>query len=72
MTRSSGWPDPQYSSRNPYYYGSPIPLTELSSAELRVELAHEEATKAKSWRGSYLRRDRIKAITRELIDRGSF
>jgi hypothetical protein len=47
-------------------------FSEMSSTELRLELAEAEGTRVTSWRGSFLRKDRIAAITRELIDRGAF
>lgn len=45
---------------------------DLSSAELRIELACAQAERPRSWRGAFLKKDRIAAITRELVERGSF
>jgi hypothetical protein len=47
-------------------------LRDLSGVELRLELAEAEAERVKSWRASWLKKDRIAAITGELVERGSF
>jgi hypothetical protein len=47
-------------------------LREMSAAELRLELAEAEATRVTTWKGRFLKQDRIEALTRELIDRGCF
>lgn len=47
-------------------------LRELSSAELRLELAEAEAIRVTAWKGRFQKRDRIATITAELIERGCF
>lgn len=47
-------------------------LGSLSSVELRLELAEALAERARTWKGRFAKQDRIAALTRELIDRGSF
>lgn len=47
-------------------------LRDLTSAELRIELACTEAERPRTWKGALLKKDRIAAITRELVERGSF
>ena len=49
-----------------------IDLRELSACELRLELAEAEATRVTTWVGSARKKNRIRAVTRELIERGSF
>ena len=44
----------------------------LSSCELRLELAEAEASRSRTIKQSILRRDRIKSITHELIERGAY
>jgi hypothetical protein len=47
-------------------------LRDLSSAELRLELAEAEADRPKSQVGFTRKKNRIAAITRELCQRGAF
>lgn len=47
-------------------------LRDLSGAELRLELAEAEASRSRTIKAKLARRDRIKAITRELVERGCF
>lgn len=47
-------------------------LRERSSAELRLDLAEAEYERARSWNGSWKRKNLIAAITAELVARGSF
>lgn len=48
------------------------PLAELSACELRLALAEAEAEHPRSWKGIWLKRDRIRDLTQELVRRGSF
>lgn len=45
---------------------------DLSSAELRLELAEAEYERPKTLRAIVLKKNRIRAITAELVQRGSF
>jgi hypothetical protein len=47
-------------------------LRDLSGAELRLELAEAEAERPRSWRGSWLKKDRIAAATAALVEKGCF
>ena len=47
-------------------------MTDLSNTELRLELAAAEAEKPRSWKASFIKRDRIAAITQELVKRGAY
>lgn len=47
-------------------------LANRSAAELRLDLAEAEYERAKSWAGSWRRKNLIDAITAELVRRGSF
>lgn len=47
-------------------------MNALSSAELRLELAEAESERPRTIKASIIKRDRIKAVTRELIERGAF
>lgn len=47
-------------------------LRELSAAELRLELAEAEAERVTTWKGRFIKQDRIAAIVAELIERGCF
>jgi hypothetical protein len=49
-----------------------MPLNELSSVELRLELAEAQAVRVTTWKGRFQKQDRIEAITNELLERGSF
>jgi hypothetical protein len=44
----------------------------LTSVELRLELAEAQASKVTTWKGRFLKRDRIAAATSELLRRGAF
>lgn len=44
----------------------------LSSAELRLDLAEAVESKPRTIRDSIVRKDRIQALTQELVRRGSF
>jgi len=44
----------------------------LSSAELRLDLAEAEAERPKTIRGCVLKKNRIRDLTHELVQRGSF
>jgi hypothetical protein len=50
----------------------PLPLEDLSSCELRLELAEAEQSRSKTWKGRAAKKDRIAAITVELVERGTF
>lgn len=52
--------------------GGDAALRDLTSAELRLELAEAEQQRVTAWRGRFLKRDRIAAITAELVERGAF
>jgi hypothetical protein len=45
---------------------------DLSSAELRLDLAEAVASRPRTWREVWLKKDRIRDLTNELIKRGSF
>jgi hypothetical protein len=47
-------------------------LSDLTSAELRLELAEAEASRSRTIRAKFARKDRIRDITRELVARGAF
>lgn len=47
-------------------------LKELSNTELRLELAEAESERAKTWNGSWRKKNRVRDITRELLERGAF
>lgn len=47
-------------------------LTELSNTELRLELAEATEHRVTTWKGRFIKQDRIEAITRELLERGAF
>lgn len=47
-------------------------MTHLTNAELRLDLAEICAQKSNSIRAVMMRRNRIKAITAELVQRGAF
>jgi len=47
-------------------------LDDLSSAELRLELAEAEAERPKTIVGACRKKNRISRITQILVDRGSF
>jgi hypothetical protein len=47
-------------------------FNELSSAELRLDLAVAESQKPNSLRAICLKRDKVRDITNELIRRGSY
>jgi hypothetical protein len=47
-------------------------LRDLSGAELRLELAEAETIRVTTWKGRFLKRDRIKAVTAELLERGCY
>ena len=47
-------------------------MDKLSNAELRLELAEAQSQKVTSWRGSFLKKDRIRDLTNELVKRGAF
>jgi hypothetical protein len=49
-----------------------IDLRQLSGAELRLELAEATAIRVTTWKGRFIKRDRIAAVTAELIERGCF
>lgn len=44
----------------------------LSSCELRLELAEAVADRPKTIRGITLKKNRIRAVTKELVERGAF
>lgn len=45
---------------------------DLSSVELRLELAEAEASRPATLRGICLKRNRIRDVTAELCERGAF
>lgn len=47
-------------------------LADLSSAELRLELAEAEASRPRSHRATWIKKDRVAAVTKELVERGCF
>lgn len=47
-------------------------LAHLSGTELRIELACAEAERPKTIRSCCLKKNRIQAITAELVERGCF
>lgn len=49
-----------------------IDLRELSSCELRLELAEAEAERPKTIVAACRKKNRIRAVLAELIERGSF
>ena len=50
----------------------PQSLEEMSSAELRLELAEIEYERARSWNGIARKDNRRDAVVAELLKRGSF
>lgn len=45
---------------------------EMSSAELRLEIAELEYERARSWNGIWRKQNRLNEVTAELLRRGSF
>jgi hypothetical protein len=50
----------------------PNPLAELTACELRLAIAEAEAEHPRSWKGIWIKRDRIQALTAELLRRGAY
>jgi hypothetical protein len=48
------------------------PIHDLTSVELRLDLAEAEAFRPATLRAITLKRNRIRDLTRELVERGSF
>jgi hypothetical protein len=48
------------------------PLAELTACELRLALAEAEAEHPRSWKGIWIKRDRVQALTAELLRRGAY
>ncbi len=47
-------------------------LTKLSDTELRLELAEAEEEAVKTWKGGFLKKDRIQRVLDELLRRGAY
>lgn len=48
------------------------PFDDLSGVELRLALAEAEAIRVRTWKGRFIKEDRIATILAELLRRGCY